>query len=91
MGTARHGGRSGIRAFGQSAGPSVGRERWGIGHAGGHRRVAGSGAERERLAHQLYPLHHLAEHNVLVVEVLGLLEGDEELGAVGVLATVGHR
>lgn len=34
---------------------------------------------------------HLAEHNMLVVEPLGDDGGDEELGAVRVLAGVGHR
>ena len=34
-------------------------------------------------------LDHLAEDDVLAVEVLRLLEGDEELAAVGVLACAG--
>ena len=35
-------------------------------------------------------LEHLPEHDVLAVEPRGLLGGDEELAAVGVLAGVGH-
>ncbi len=35
-------------------------------------------------------LGHVAEHHVLAVQPGGLVEGDEELGAVGVGAGVGH-
>ena len=36
-------------------------------------------------------LDHLSEHDVLAVEPGALDEGDEELGAVGVGTSVGHR
>mmetsp|Transcript_3605 Transcript_3605/g.12008 ORF Transcript_3605/g.12008 Transcript_3605/m.12008 type:complete len:216 (-) Transcript_3605:75-722(-) len=41
-------------------------------------------------AHHVHALHHFAKDHVLPVQVRGLLERDEELGAVGVGPLVGH-
>ena len=38
----------------------------------------------------VHSIGHLAEHNVLVVQMRGLLEAEEELAAVGVRACVRH-
>lgn len=43
------------------------------------------------LANDVHSLQDLAEHNVASVQPAGLLNGDEELRSVGVLAGVGHR
>uniref|UniRef100_A0A2M4BZ72 Uncharacterized protein n=1 Tax=Anopheles marajoara TaxID=58244 RepID=A0A2M4BZ72_9DIPT len=43
------------------------------------------------LAHDAHALQHLAEHDVPTVEPARLLNGDEELGTVSVLARVRHR
>lgn len=37
-----------------------------------------------------HALQHFAEHHVLAIQPRRLHRGDEELGAVGVLAGVGH-
>mmetsp|Transcript_25997 Transcript_25997/g.83641 ORF Transcript_25997/g.83641 Transcript_25997/m.83641 type:complete len:300 (-) Transcript_25997:28-927(-) len=41
--------------------------------------------------HDRHAVHDAAKDDVFAVKVLCLAEGDEELGAVGVLARVGHR
>lgn len=43
------------------------------------------------LAHDIHTLDDLSEDNVTSVQPGGLLDGDEELASVGVLAGVGHR
>lgn len=43
------------------------------------------------LADDVHSLQHLAEHDVASVQPAGLLDRDEELRTVGVLAGVGHR
>ena len=43
------------------------------------------------ISHDPHPLDHLPEHHVLPVQVRAVHRGDEELGAVGVGAGVGHR
>jgi len=52
--------------------------------------VAGIGGRVLDLAHHIHAGQDLAEDNVTSVQPAGLLGGDEELGSVGVLASVGH-
>ena len=52
--------------------------------------LAGLGTKALDLLDDIHPLHHLAEHHVLAIQPLGLGGADEELGAVGVGASVGH-
>ena len=43
------------------------------------------------LLDDIHPLHNLAEHHVLAIQPLGLSGADEELGAVSVWSSIGHR
>lgn len=52
--------------------------------------VAGIRGRVLDLAHHIHAGEDLAEDDVASVQPAGLLGGDEELGAVGVLASVGH-
>ena len=49
------------------------------------------GAEALDLLHHVHSLNHLAEHHVLPVQPLGLGSAEEELRAIGVRTSVGHR
>ena len=53
--------------------------------------LAGLGTKALDLLDDIHPLHHLAEHHVLAIQPLGLSGADEELGAVSVWSSIGHR
>ena len=54
-------------------------------------RLSSLGAEALDLLDDIHPLHNLAEHHVLAIQPLGLSGADEELGAVSVWSSIGHR
>ena len=53
--------------------------------------LAGLGTKALDLLDDIHPLHNLAEHHVLAIQPLGLSGADEELGAVSVWSSIGHR
>lgn len=52
--------------------------------------LAGRRAQLSHLSNQVHAFVHPAEHNVFKVQMLSLLQGDVELGAVCVSPTVCH-
>eukprot|EP00964_Phaeocystis_antarctica_P082064 scaffold51416_cov65-Phaeocystis_antarctica.AAC.1 len=54
-------------------------------------RLAGFRADHLHLAEDVEALDHLAEDDVLAVQPRRRVDGDEELGAVGVRPCIGHR
>jgi hypothetical protein len=51
---------------------------------------AGLGPKRRDLVYDLHATLNLAKHDMFVIEPVGGLEGDEELRAIGVWASIGH-
>merc|ERR1740117_54056 len=53
-------------------------------------RLSAGGADGFDCCHDIHALNNLSEHNVAAVEPRGLHSGEEELGAIGVRASVRH-
>jgi len=47
-------------------------------------------AELSHLLHNIHAVPNPAKNHMFEVQVLGFLQGDEELGVVGVAPTIGH-